>query len=383
MSKKSLFPFLFLFILFSSCSAPQNSTQLAAEVSVHSWIDQEIRLAMNKNNIPSLSVGIIEKGKVEMLKGFGKLNRNEEKLTDENTLYQIASLSKMFTGTIANQLNREGLLEVNKSIVTYLPSSLSESTKEKLEKIRVLDLLHHRSGLPRDSKVVKRIDGEPFLGGYTEQQLLQDLELLELEAEAGEIYSYSNLAYGLLGYILERASGKSYDNLLNEYITTPLQMTHTASLPADKASLATPYRKDARARATKAWESGKLTPAGGLYSNVADLSKLMNRQLQDYYEYEQNKKVSPFIITEHKAPRNSDIEYYGFGLIEVNTDRGKIYGHQGDMDGFAGSYLFFPKYQVGVVILTSSGGNWLGKLTSTILKKLEEEAKTSTNHPVI
>lgn len=369
-----------VFLLLASLSSQTlKAQQTDAKLSLTAWIDQEIEATMQANNIPSVSVGIITGGKAQILRGYGQLNRQQKTNSDEHTVYQIASVSKMFTGTLSHQLLKEGALDLDEKITHYLPSTLSESTKAKLGEITLRELIHHRSGLPRDSKVVKRVDGEPFLGGYTEEQLLEDLELLNLEAEPGERYSYSNLGYGLLGYILERASGESYDNLLQEYITEPLKMENTAAAVTKKKFLATPYRKDARNTETKAWESGKLTPAGGLYSTVEDLTKLMNRQIQDYQEYEKSGAASPFILTKYKAPRNSASQFYGFGLNEIIIEgRGKIYGHQGDMDGFASSYLFFPKHRLGVVLLTSSGGDWLGQLSSKLLKKLEEEAKTKS-----
>ncbi|QCK15681.1 serine hydrolase domain-containing protein [Mangrovivirga cuniculi] len=373
---KVLLPLLVLLII--SCSVNQsNDVESDKSDSTASWIDQQVTEILEKENIPSISIATIQNGEPALLKGYGVLNRKGTANSNENTVYQIASVSKMFTGTIANHLLKEGIIDLDEKIVSYLPEDLSTSNKEKLGDIKLRHLMHHRSGLPRDSKVVKRVDGEPFLGGYTEDDLLKDLDVLELEFNSNEKYSYSNIGYGLLGYILERASGKSYEVLLNEYITDPLEMNNTEANPAniDKKITATPYRKDDRNTPTKAWESGKLVPAGGLYSTTEDLSKLMVHQIQDYAEYEKTGSASNFIITEFKAPRKSEIESYGFGLIEVNTERGNIYGHQGDMDGFASSYLFFPKYKVGVILLTSSGGDWLGKLSSEILKKLVEEAK--------
>lgn len=268
------------------------------------------------------------------------------------------------------------MLELNISMIAYLPSNLPENTKEKLQGIKIRDLLHHRSGLPRNPIVIERVDGEPMLGGYSEEDMLKDLSLLTLEFSPNTSYAYSNLGYALLGYIMERASNKTYETLLQEYVSDALRMESTGTFVSKQQErlLAPPYRKNARTMETQAWKTEKLTPASGNYSNVADLSKMMIRQINDYVLFYDGGEVSPLVLSEYKAPKDSDKESYGFGIIEVNTRRGKILGHMGDMDGYASYYLFFPQKKIGVVLLTSSGGNWLTELGSSIFKRLEEEA---------
>lgn len=349
---------------------PAFSRQLNSE-----WINQEISAALEENTIPSLSAAVIKNGELIFRRGYGTIKRNSSIKADENTIYQIASLSKMLTGIIANKLVRAGLLELNKSIVVYLPSDLPEKTKEKLQGISVRNLLHHRSGLPRNSMVVERLDGDPMLGGYSEEDLLKDLSLIELAFLPNEAYAYSNLGYALLGYIMERLTNKTYEMLLKEYVSDEFGMPNTGVFISREQNeyLATPYRKEARAIETKPWETGKLTPASGLYSNIIDLSSMMAWQIRDYHQYYDGGAAGPLVLSEFKGARDAEMEFYGFGIIEANTKRGKILGHMGDMDGYASYYLFFPQHKIGVVLLTSSGGSWLSELGNSIFKRLEEE----------
>ncbi len=326
-----------------------------------------------ENDIPSLSVGLIYKGDTILLKGYGSIKRGSDSKVDENTVYQIASLSKMFTGIIANNLVTNGQLNLENSITNYLPKELSEKTKTKLKPIKVVDLLLHRSGLPRDSKVFKRKDGEPMAIGYSEKELLLDLEKIKLKSESGKKYEYSNLGYALIGYILERTSGESYEQLLDKYVVKKIKLENTSAVRSMNSSLsiAVPYRKESRKVETRYWETGKFVSASGIYSTVSDLSKILVNQLEAYNRFESKKVSDPLVLTQVKGSRGREGSYYGMGLFEDKTKRGLLYGHRGDMDGYASEYSFNPAKNTGVILLTSSGGEWIGLLSARISKILE------------
>lgn len=358
----------FLFIPFMLLA--QNENEIKTEK-----LKKEIKLlienTISENDIPSLSVGLVYNGKTILLDGYGTVKRSSTTKVNENTIYQIASLSKMFTGIIAKNLVLEGHLILENSITTYLPKDLSKKTLKKLKPIKVIDLLLHRSGLPRDSKVVKRKDGEPMLGGYSEKDLLIDLTKLKLKSE--KTYRYSNLGYALAGYILERASELTYQELLEKYIIKQYELNNTS---ADRSIIpneliATPYRKESRKIKTKSWETGKFISASGIYSNITDLSKILVNQLKAYKFFESKNISNPLVLTETKVSRGNEGSYYGMGLFEDKVQRGILYGHRGDMDGFASEYSFNTKTNTGVILLTSSGGKWIGLLSAQISKILE------------
>ena len=373
-------PFLLLFCTEKTARDKKDSRNINesnAGISDIEWIQQEVLKALEENDIPALSIAIVKDGKVELLKGYGVEKRNSDERINEKTLYQIASLSKMFTGIITNKLVHDGILKLDESIVTYLPSDIAAGTKEKLKDIKVVDLLHHRSGLPRNSRIVNRIDGDPMVGGYSKKELIEDLNTLSLEFEPTARFEYSNLGYAVLDFILERASNQSYEILLEKYVVDEIGLKNTVvSLSnAQKPLLATPYRKDSRKKETKPWETGKLVSASGIYSNVVDLSALMIHQIEDYIATAN--KVDSYnllMLTRQKRGRNTEGAYYGFGIFETKGLRGSVFGHGGDIDGFASEYSFSPEHNVGVVLLSSSGGRWIKVLSARIMKRLEEAA---------
>lgn len=371
---------LILVLIITSCGGNTRSNQSVAQVhnrnseenKIQKEIIKKVEFSMQENNIPALSIGVIKDGKVYFTSGFGSLKLNSSDSIKSYSVFQIASLSKLLTGIITRSLEIEDIIDINDPITNYLSDKISKKAQHKLREVKIKHLLFHNSGFPHNSIVLQRIDGEPMKNGYTSNQLLQDLEKLELESAPGEKFAYSNLGFAILGFILEEASGFPYSKLLEKYISKPYNMESTFSNPENVETkyLAIPYRKDNRQIETSAWKTGKLTPASGIYSNVEDLVNLMASQISTYDE----DKNEDLILTEEKTSRGNEGSYYGYGIFEDKTKRGTIYGHRGDMDGFASEYTFNPDRNVGVVILTSSGGRWAGLLAAQIMKILEEDS---------
>jgi len=358
----------------------KEETVTEADKKLIKSIETLIQERVVENNIPALSVGLIKDNKLFSYHNIGDTRRgNAEKVT-EHTVYQLASLSKMFTGIIAKEMIAAGKLDINTSITAYLPTSLSEAAVSKLKPITVSNLLQHRSGLPRDAEFAKRpwqfLDG-PMVGGYSEAALLKELETLELVRSPGLRMEYSNLGFGVMGYILERVSGVPLVELYDKYLDGKYAMKRTTMdlEEAENFGMATPYMKWWRSIKTSPWEMGYLRSGGGLCSTVADLSKMMLGQMKDYQAYGQNpREVPALVLSENKnSMGGSGFPYYGYGIMEFNKaiDTTMVHiGHTGDVDGFASIYIFFPKQEVGIVLLTSSGGPWFNYLEWDLQKLL-------------
>ncbi len=376
MKKLLLITFMALFALVMTSNAQQKfvdsvqktTTKTYENLSDVEWIEMATEIIVKDNNIPAVTIAIIKDGKVAKYINKGVLNRKTKKPVDENTIFQIGSLTKSFTGIIANNLIKEGKLDVEASITNYLPDAFSPKAKVKLSAIKVKNLLQHQSGIPRDSKVYHRFGNDPMICCYTEEDLLTDLEVMKLDFKPGEKTIYSNMGFAVAGYVLERASGKSYQELVQMYVADKLNLSNTAAQlnERQKTLLATPYRKENRIFETKPFVMGKMTPGGGIYSSASDLAKVMINQMSDYRGYLKNKKETPFILTKDTKPMSQRVSY-GYGLFK--TAEGG-YGHGGDVDGFASAYTFTPSQNIGFLMLTSSGGRWIGKLENAIVSKL-------------
>lgn len=361
-----------VFILTVATTNAQEPSKLTQK-EVAAKIDSLVQKTMEDNKVPAISLSIIQGGEVTIQKGYGVKNRKTKDRVDELTTYQTASISKTFTGIIANALRLEGKLDLDKPITTYLPKTISKKALKRLQPITTKDLLFHRAGIQRNSKANKRKDGEPMLHPLTEVQLLQDIDKLKPKVKRQKGKYYSNLGYALIAYITEQASGKSYEELVNEYVIQKYGLVNTAvSLTKEiQTSLATPYRKDMPEIETKPWKAGKMAPASGIFSNTSDLSKIMLAQLTAYQNFDTEKDKNPLILTTVKSPTGKT-SYYGMGLWEFEFDRGVLYGHSGEMDGYGGQYQFNKVTNTGVVLLTScANDDWMQVLVAQINYILE------------
>jgi CubicO group peptidase (beta-lactamase class C family) len=323
---------------------------------------------MKANNIPSLVVGIVRYGKLSFTAGFGYEDRESSVSVDNNSLFQMGSDTKKFTAILVNNLVAEGKLRLNEPIPTYLKSHLTPGNQQKLAEVTIGKLLQHQAGIPNREPSNKRVDGDPMTIELTEDSMINDLNTMKLDFQPGTRFSYSNFGYAIAGYICEKVSGQSYAALIKKYITDKYQMPNTVIYltPEQYKMIAWPYRKNNRNLKSKPWTMGKMTPAGGIYSNVNDISRLMIAQIQVYQNYAESKqKGDPLILTENKEEG-----HYGFGLARVSDSLGVHYGHGGDLDGYASGYVFVPDTGLGLILLCSSGGRWFARLEKQLLTQL-------------
>ncbi len=364
-----------LISILTLLSYPSVSQDTVAEHDVLDWISERIEATMEENQIPAISVGIIRDGEVVLSKGFGVMNWKEEAQVDAQSIYQLASLSKTLTGIIANHLVLEGTLDLEASITVYLDKVLSDKSRKRFQDIKLKQLMQHTAGLPRSASLVsrKRKGNNYWIDGYSEAQFIVDINKLSTKRKPGVKWEYSNFAYAMVGYICEQASGQTYDELLKKYLTGKYQLSNTASTLDDRqlTLLPTPYMKEDRTVETKAFVMGKLVPASAVYSNINDLTTLMTAQLAAYREYDQHGNYSPLVLTKDVAPISEETNVsYGLGLFKVPSKRATIFGHGGDIDGFGSEYQFCPAHHAGIVLLTSSGGRWIGPLAAELFEGL-------------
>lgn len=333
-------------------------------------INKFVDKAITDFNIPAVAIGIIENGKLVYKISRGEKVRGSGEMIDETYGFQIASLSKSFTGIIANSLSQVGKIDLEKPLSSYLKEELDESQVEQFSKITLKDVLQHRAGLPNNgASVPPTPNGSAMIGGYSLKVFLKDLAELRLDDEKLGKFNYSNFGFGLVGYVISKVTGKAYEELLQEYVTVPNEMSFTTSkLESVRAQLVTPYHVHKRNSETKPWEMGMQIPAGGILSNVEDLAKLLIAEMTAYQSYKVDGTLSPLVLTADKKPLN-DIMNYGYGFFESKNSYDNSItqlGHGGDVDGYASFFEFYPDQDLGLVMLTSSGGTWFNDLKGDV-----------------
>ncbi|EPR66177.1 serine hydrolase domain-containing protein [Cyclobacterium qasimii] len=227
-------------------------------------------------NQTQLSIAIIKNGQPEF---YGIKIENDTLISVENQdrVFEIGSISKVFTATLLADLSLEGKLNLNDPASKYLPWKLKNEPKFTLQQ-----LSNHSSGLPRlpDNLILSEVDisnpykdyGEKKLGFYLTEQL-------ELKQNPGLKFEYSNLGVGLLGYILTKIDSSSYEEMLQRRITQPLQMEST-TIEREKVLNQLVKGLDVEGQVTPNWDLNVLEGAGAILSSTQDLTKFALAQFK-------------------------------------------------------------------------------------------------------
>ena len=237
--------------------------------SVAEKMDQ-LMMAYAKNYQFNGSVLVAHKGKVVHEKGYGYRNAAQRIPHDQNSIFQIGSVTKQFTAAIIMQLQEEKKLSVKDPLSKYFQGFANG------DKITIENLLNHTSGLysyTNDSTIMNGDVSKP----YAQTVLIEKFKKYPPDFEPGTKWNYSNSGYSMLGYIIEKVTGKPYEKVVRERILHPLGMSHSGF---DFTHLQDRYKTtgyfslaDTSAKTAPIVDSTLAYSAGALYSTVGDLFK--------------------------------------------------------------------------------------------------------------
>lgn len=254
--------------LFALCLAVG---PVAAQAPGDSAIRAVIGARVTANRNAAIVVGVLGPAGTRVV-AAGVADEQRNVTLDGNTVFEIGSVSKVFTGSLLADMVRRGEVRLDDPIRKYLPDSVTVPVRGGKE-ITLLDLATHRSGLPRlPSNLAPKDMGNPY-ADYSVAQLYTFLSGHDLTRDIGAAYEYSNLGAGLLGHILALRAGKSYEALLIERILTPLGMSDTriTFTPAMRARLARGHFTTGYP--SRNWDLPTLAGAGAIRSTVNDMLK--------------------------------------------------------------------------------------------------------------
>ncbi len=206
---------LFLWFIFSSY---QPADPLPKNVV------ESIKKRIESGNNPSIAIGIIDEKGARYF-NFGKM-RKDGQAVDEHTIYEIGSITKVFTAILLAQQIIKGTVSLDEPIDPYLPEDVVIPVQGS-DKITFGNLSDHTSGLPRMPKNFKPANPANPFADYTVAQMYSFLSSYKPTRKVGEGYEYSNLAQGLLGHILAANADLEYESLMIRNIASPLSMQET------------------------------------------------------------------------------------------------------------------------------------------------------------
>jgi len=269
---------------------------------------------------------------------------------DGGTLFEIGSMSKIFTSLLLADMTLRGEVSLDDPAAKYLPAG-AHLPERGGKQITLRDLATHSSGLPRlPDNMPAGNPANPY-ADYTEAMLLDFLGRYQLTRDIGSKFEYSNLGVGLLGYLLARRGGTSYEALLKQRILLPLGMKDTAiTLSADqKARFAQGH--DSMMQPASAWDLPTLAGAGAIRSTAKDMLTFLSAAIG----IRQTPLAPAFaLMLAQRRPGVAPNVDTGLGWMVAKSPRGDIIFHDGGTGGFRTSIAFDPAKRRGAIVLTNA-----------------------------
>lgn len=366
---------IFLLTFWSITTFAQQKSDLDKVISTTMDENAEVLLKNSKAN--SVSVGIVKDGKT-YTKHYGEIDKGKGNKANNNTYFEIASITKIFTGTLMAKAVLEGKIKLDDDIRKYLNGSYPNLEYRTIP-VRIKDLVSFKSAFDRelpDNKEIRKKENDSTTfylrkldENYNKTQFLEDLKSVKLDTIPGTVYKYSNLSLELSAYILENVYHKSYETLLNENILSKLKMNSTKLNLGKNDIIANGYNGNHILMpfiVNNLWGS-----EGYLKSTMTDLTKLLSFELNT-----KNKIVQET----QRNISNSDQNWYGYFWdgIEV-VDNGKFCHKQGGAFGTQTFFAVYPELQLGIcVIVNINAQDTYGNLFNAVLG-IAEDLKNEGN----
>ncbi len=339
---------IILFFVLVGCK----SVQKINKQNVENAISKNALQLLEDKRFHSVSVAVLKNGQ-STIKHFGELTIGKGNKPNDSTLYELASVTKTFTGYVAAKAVLDKKINLDDDIRIYLDEAYP-NLEFKDEPITIKHLITHTSGFP--NMPPKSENKQAFFEG---------LKLIKIETKPGEIYSYSNTAPELTAYILEKVYQKSFEELVIEFVLKPNKMNQT------KFTL----NENDRTRLVKGYnDKNELMPnfnrtlwggISGLHSTAPDLVKYMKLQLD---------QSNPIVNESHRKLHKEGSDFWvGYHWYIIENDNQLIYRHHGGIYGMQNWFVIYPKQNIGISILTNTSFNETGEILEKVVDKLYDD----------
>lgn len=316
--------------------------------SIRAWAQERV----DGRYARGIVVGLLDRGTRRFI-GVGTANDSLPGAPNAHTVFEIGSMTKVFTATLLADMVTRGEVALDDSVTRYLPDSVRIAAKDG-KPITLASLATHTAGLPRlPANFTPRDAANPY-ADYSVEQLYAFLRGFTPRTAPGARWDYSNLGAGLLGHALTRRAGRDFETLMRERILDPLGMHETAiTLPAAwRPRLATPH--DEGGDATSWWDLPTLAGAGALRSTADDMLTFLAAQLP-----RAGGKLGAAIglTQQSRAFTGRDSVDIGLGWLIRHLPGGDMYMHDGGTGGFRSFMAFDPGSGRAVVVLANQSAD--------------------------
>ncbi len=345
---------------------------LRAQMPIGEDVRASVRARVEQGATVGVVIGVVDAAGTRYF-AHGMTAMQGGRPVDEHSVYEIGSITKVFTALALADMVRRGEVALDDPVQRYLPEgAVVPSRSGKPITLRLLSA--QRSGLPRmPSNFSPANPANPY-ADYTGDRMLDFLRGYTLTRDPGERYEYSNLGVGLLGFALARRSGTSYEQMIARRILAPLGMRETmvTLTPDARARLAMGH---AAGSATANWDLDALAGAGALRSTAADMTKFLAAAMGLTHTALDSAFALTFVPQGDAGSPAMDI---GLGWHIMKRQGLNIVWHNGGTGGYRTWAGFNPARKIGVVVLTNSdrGADDIGvhMLDSTAALRVERTA---------
>lgn len=331
------------------------------EINKNTTIEEIVNPYITQKDNMGLAVGIIDNNQSKEY-FFGKTAKNKGK-PDKNTLFEIGSITKVFTTTALAKMVVDKKVNLNDNLDKFISSPNYNG-----KKIKLVDLATHRSSLPKVPDDMFKDIADPLnpYANYSKEQMYKFIKEYKLNRAPGTSYDYSNLGMGVLGDVLAGLEKKDYNTFITDKIFKPLKMNNTTLSPS-RLQLKNSAIGHYVGEPVIMWDFASMAGAGAIKSDITDMLKFLKANIDL-----KNSSLKDAMILAHK-PINKEAGFQmglGWHISQLNND--SIIWHNGATGGFT-SFLGFSKNKnKGVVVLSNSNMS-VDTLSMLILKKLELE----------
>ncbi len=335
--------FSLLGLLWVAISAPVLSGQNVDENLPNKRLQQLLRSIdqiRTRNNIAALGLALVNEKRVIWSGSLGVLNHRNQQPANDTTVFRIGSITKSFTALAALKLREQGLLDLSDPVTKWQTQGFFSNDWRTTQPIRIDYLLEHTAGLQDMSQPewhYSKSQAEPL-----QRTLSLHPQARRVQWRPGMHASYSNAGAGLVGFVLERAAEKSYEELISDTLFKPLKMRDSSVLPPqDKERLATGYATDGITEIPY-WHV-IFRPAAAINSTPADMANLV-QMLINKGSFHKKSVLSASSIERMETPTSTLAARhglgFGYGLSNYSWLREGVlfHGHGGDADGYLSRY---------------------------------------------
>jgi CubicO group peptidase (beta-lactamase class C family) len=326
-----------------------------------------IEQVMEQRSIPGFAIAVVQNQKVVYAAGFGvrNLQNKNDKITPQS-LFHMASITKPFVATSVMQLVEKGKIDLDSPVVKYLP--YFRLNDERYAKITVRQMLSHISGMP---DVADYEWDKPQYDDGALERYVRSLTNKSLIAAPGAGFRYSNMAYEVLGDLIAKVSGVSFEDYVRKNILEPLGMKSSTLLvkQADPALLTTPHVMDKSYQpvVSKVFPYNRMhSPSSTLYSNVLDMTRwAMANMNRGELDGQRILKDSTYDVM--WKPAGEQWQQIGISWFLGKYRDHRTISHSGGDTGFVSNLVMIPDQSIAVVMMSNFDRATLRPLTNAAL----------------